>query len=51
MLELAFEQLKDLIKMIFCDHKEEEIVKTIRMPYGNNKCCFKCKKCGRERGS
>ncbi len=50
-IEVAFEQFKSMIKRSFCDHKEEDIIQMIRMPYGYNKCCFKCKKCGRERWS
>lgn len=62
MIGLAFEYATDQIewynkqsesknKQSFCDHKEEECVKAIPLPYShyNIKCCLKCKKCGRER--
>lgn len=51
MIEVAIRQFKDMIKQLLCKHKEEDIVQAIRMPYGYNKCCFKCRRCGRERWS
>ena len=43
--------LKSKIKQFFCNHKEEECIQAIPLPYShyNTKCCFKCKKCGYER--